>query len=69
MTFCPHMIVSTIGSINFGFCLRLVLSTGDYVHIGLFQLGSCPLCNLATCFFVDFVSVYLGVWLHEILPT
>ena len=67
MTFCPHMIVSTIDSINFGFCLRLVLSTADYVHIGFFQLGSCPLCNLATWLFVDFDSVYLGVWLHDIL--
>ena len=53
MTLSLHKIASTIVSINSGFCLGVVLSTWDFVH-------------LCACL-LD--SVHLGVWLYDILPT
>ena len=64
MTFCLRRIVSTVGSVNSGFCSRVVLSTLESVHLGvrllkISQLGSlstrhsanvglCPLLVLST---------------------
>ena len=48
MTFFPRWCVSTHGSVNSGFCSRLVLSTWDSVHLGVCLLGFCPLGSLAT---------------------
>ena len=80
MTFCPCRIVSTIGSMNSGFYLRLVLSTLDYVHKGLFLfeimstwhsvhlgvwlLGFCLFRSLATRH-----SAHVGLWILLILST
>ena len=49
MTCCPCRIVSAIGSVNSGFCSRLVLSTCDSVQLGVCLLGFFPLGSLATC--------------------
>ena len=64
MTFCLRRIVSTVGSVNSGFCSRVVLSTLESVHLAvrlldISQLGSpstrhsahvglCPLLVLST---------------------
>ena len=80
MTFCPYRIVSTAGSINFGFCSRFVLSTWEYFHKGLFLfeimsiwhsvplgvclLSSCPLGSLATRH-----SAHVGLSLLMVLST
>ena len=53
MTFCLHRMVSTIGSVNFGFCSLLVLSTFGSGHLGVCLLGFCTLGNLCTCYFVN----------------
>ena len=48
MTFCPCMIVSTIGSANCKFCSRLAYSTWDSIYLGVCLLEKCPLDSLAT---------------------
>ena len=48
MTFCPHSIVFTIDSVNYGFCTRVVLSTLESIHLGGCLLGICPLGSLVT---------------------
>ena len=46
MTSSPRRIVSTIGSVNSGFCSRLVLSTWDSIHLGVCLLEICLLGSL-----------------------
>ena len=53
MTYSPCRIVSTIGSVNSGFCSRFVLPTWDCVHKGLFLFEIMPTWH----------SVHLRVWL------
>ena len=48
MTFCPCRSVPTIDSVNSGFCSRLVLSTWESVHLGIYLLRFSPLGSLAT---------------------
>ena len=48
MTFYPGRIVSTIGSVNSRFCLHVVLSTLESVHLRVWLLGICPLWSLAS---------------------
>ena len=48
MTFYPGRIVSTIGSVNSRFCLHVVLSTLESVHLRVWLLGICPLWILAS---------------------
>ena len=48
MAFYKRRILSTIDSVNCGFCLRVVLSNWDYVHLGVCLLGSFVLASLAT---------------------
>ena len=48
MRFCPCRSVPTIDSVNSGFCSRLVLSTWESVHLGIYLLRFSPLGNLAT---------------------
>ena len=48
MPFCPRKNVSTIGSVNSGFCLRVVLCSWESVHLGACLLGIGPLGILAT---------------------
>ena len=47
MTFCPRRIVSTIGSVNSGFCSRLDLSSWESVQVDVYLLGFCQLENCA----------------------
>ena len=42
MTFWSHRIVSTIDSVNSGFCSRLISSSWKSVQLGVFLLGFCP---------------------------
>ena len=53
MRFSLHKSVSTIVSVNSGFWLGVVLSTWEFVHLGVCLLD----------------SVHLGVFLYYILPT
>ena len=48
MTFYQRRILSIMDSVNSGFCLRVVLSNWDYVHLGVCLLGSFVLASLAT---------------------
>ena len=56
MTFCPRRIVSTIGSVNSGFCSCLVLSTLESGHQVVCLLGIYPIGSLVTS-----NSSYIGV--------
>ena len=53
MTFCQRRIVSIIGSLIFGFCSLLVLSTLESGHLGVCLLGFCTLGNPCTCYSVN----------------
>ena len=80
MTISPSRIVSTIGSVNSGWCALFVLSTWESVHLGGCLLGISSLGSLATwqsarvgcvhywfgqlCFLLTFGSVFL-----EVCPT
>ena len=48
MAFYKRRILSTVGSVNSGFCSRVVLSNWDYFHLGVCLLGSFVLASLAT---------------------
>ena len=41
-------ILSTMDSVNSGFCSRVVLSNWDYFHLGVCLLASFVLASLAT---------------------
>ena len=47
VTFCPHRIVSTIGSVNSGICSCWVLSSWKSVQLGVWLLGIRVLGSLA----------------------
>ena len=53
MTFCPRRIVSTIGSVNSGFCSLLVLSSWKSLQLDVCLLGFCPLGNICTWYSVN----------------
>ena len=66
MTFCPHRLVSTSGSVNSSFvhfwsCLLGGLSTWDFVYFDSVHSGFCPRVVLS-----NWDSVYLGVCLFLI---
>ena len=48
MRICSCRIVPTIYSVNSGFCSRMVLSTWESVHLGIYLLGFSPRGSLAT---------------------
>ena len=53
LTFCQRRIVSTICSVNFGFCSLLVLSSWESFQLVVCLLGFCPLGNMCTWYFVN----------------
>ena len=64
MILCLQRIVSTIYSINSGFCPRVILSTLESVHLGCFLLGIGPYATVAT-----WHSTHVGLFLLFVLSS
>ena len=64
MTFCPRRIVCTIGSVNSGFCSRLVLSTLESGQQGVCWLGIYQIGSLVTS-----ISSHIGFRPIRVLST